>query len=68
MHFQVGQLKTPDVIADLFKVDGTDAKVTVEIEGNILGGAPEHVARVVAENSRRLRFEEHGGFEEERRV
>ena len=38
--------------------------VTLEIEAKIPGGAPEHVVRTVTENSRTLKFTNHG-FETE---
>jgi hypothetical protein len=39
-------------------------KVTLEIEAEIPNGAPEHVVRIVTENSRTLKFT-HQGFERE---
>ncbi len=43
---------------------GSEVKVTLEIEANIPSGAPENVVRTVTENSRTLKFKDHG-FEEE---
>jgi hypothetical protein len=42
-----------------------DARVTVtlEIEAEIPGGAPDHVVRTVTENCRTLRFAAASGFE-----
>jgi len=53
-----------EVIAYLAGLDGADVKVTLEIEAFIPGGASEHVVRTVTENSRTLKFENHG-FEKE---
>jgi hypothetical protein len=38
--------------------------VTLEIEADIPNGTPDHVVRIVTENSRTLKFD-HAGFEEE---
>ena len=43
---------------------GAKVKVTLEIEAEIPDGAPDHVVRVVTENSQTLKFTSHG-FEEE---
>ena len=39
-------------------------KVTLEIDAEISGGAPENVVRTVTENSRTLKFDSYG-FEKE---
>jgi len=43
---------------------GASVKVTLEIDAEVAGGAPESVVRTVTENSRTLKFTTHG-FEEE---
>jgi hypothetical protein len=43
---------------------GAGVQVTLEIEAEIPTGAPEHVVRTVTENSRTLKFANHG-FEED---
>ncbi len=53
-----------EVIAHLGGLVGSEVKVTLEIEANIPSGAPENVVRTVTENSRTLKFKDHG-FEEE---
>jgi len=53
-----------EVITHLAGLVGADVKVTLEIEADIPGGAPEHVVRTVTENSRTLKFGSHG-FEKE---
>jgi predicted AAA+ superfamily ATPase len=52
-----------EVIAHLAGLVGSNVQVTLEIQAEIPSGAPEHVVRVVTENSRTLRFQDHG-FEE----
>ena len=39
-------------------------RLTLEIEADIPDGAPEHVKRIVTENSRNLNFDD-SGFENE---
>ena len=53
-----------EVIAHLAGLVGADVKLTLEIEADIPEGAPEHVVRVVTENSSSLGFED-SGFESE---
>jgi hypothetical protein len=53
-----------EVIAHLAGLVGTSLKVTLDIEADIPGGAPEKVVRTVTENSRTLKFTSHG-FEKE---
>jgi hypothetical protein len=52
-----------EVVAHLAGLVGSNVRVTLEIEAEIPSGAPEHVVRVVTENSRTLRFTSQG-FEE----
>ena len=51
-----------EVIAHLSGLMGADVNLTLEIEANIPDGTPEHVVRIVIENSRSLKFED-SGFE-----
>jgi hypothetical protein len=53
-----------EVIAHLVGLMGSSVTVTLEIEADISGGAPENVVRTVTENSRTLRFSSYG-FEHE---
>jgi hypothetical protein len=53
-----------EVIAHLAGLVGAGVQVTLEIEAEIPTGAPEHVVRTVTENSRTLKFANHG-FEED---
>lgn len=53
-----------EVIAHLVGLVGASVTVTLEIEAEIPGGAPEHVVRTVTENARTLKFTSQG-FEEE---
>jgi len=53
-----------EVIAHLGGLVGATVKVTLEIEVDIPGGAPDQVVRTVTENSRTLKFTSHG-FEKE---
>jgi hypothetical protein len=52
------------VISHLAGLVGASVTVTLEIEAEIPGGAPEHVVRTVTENSRTLKFSTQG-FEDE---
>ena len=52
-----------EVIAHLEGLIGAEVTVTLEIEANIPGGAPDNVVRTVTENSRVLKFSDQG-FEE----
>jgi hypothetical protein len=53
-----------EVIAHIAGLTGAQVTVTLEIEATVPDGTPEHVVRVVTENSRTLRFTSHG-FERE---
>jgi len=53
-----------EVIAHLVGLVGSDVTVTLEIEARIPSGASDNVVRTVIENSRTLKFTNHG-FEEE---
>src|SRR4029077_21192742 len=53
-----------EVIAHLVGLVGSTVRVTLEIEAEIPGGAPDHVVRTVTENSRTLKFTQQG-FEKE---
>jgi hypothetical protein len=49
-----------EVIAHLAGLVGASVTVTLEIDAEVPGGAPEQVVRTVTENSRTLKFENHG--------
>jgi hypothetical protein len=53
-----------EVIAHLSGLVGAKVTVTLEVETEIPSGAPDHVVRVVTENSRTLNFTSQG-FEKE---
>jgi len=53
-----------EVVAHLSSLVGANVKITLEVEAEIPSGAPDHVVRVVTENSRTLNFTSHG-FEKE---
>ncbi|TMQ78943.1 Swt1 family HEPN domain-containing protein [Candidatus Accumulibacter phosphatis] len=53
-----------EVISHLVGLVGTRVTVTIEVEAEIPGGAPDHVVRTVTENSRTLKFASQG-FENE---
>lgn len=53
-----------EVVAHLVGLVGANVKVTLEIEAQIPGGAPDNVVRTVTENSRTLKFTSQG-FEKE---
>jgi predicted AAA+ superfamily ATPase len=53
-----------EVISHLVGLVGSNVHVTLEIEAEIPGGAPDNVVRTVTENSRTLKFLSHG-FEKE---
>jgi hypothetical protein len=53
-----------EVISHIAGLTGAQVTVTIEIEAMVPDGAPEHVVRIVTENSRTLRFTSHG-FETE---
>ena len=53
-----------EVIAHLEGLVGSEVRLTLEIEADIPDGAPEHVIRIVIENSRNLNFDD-SGFENE---
>lgn len=52
-----------EIIAHLLS-QGAEVTVTLEIQARLPEGAPEHLVRIVSENSRALRFESYG-FEQE---
>jgi hypothetical protein len=53
-----------EVIAHLVGLVGANVRVTLEIEAEVPTGVPDHVVRTVTENSRTLKFTNHG-FERE---
>ncbi|MFQ3661040.1 MAG: Swt1 family HEPN domain-containing protein [Chloroflexaceae bacterium] len=53
-----------EVIAHLTGLLGARVRVTLEIEAEIPDGTPDHVVRIVTENSRALKFTQ-AGFEED---
>ena len=53
-----------EVISHLSGIVGAEVKVTLEIEATVPDGAPENVVRTVTENSKTLKFRNHG-FEKE---
>ncbi|MGO3933092.1 Swt1 family HEPN domain-containing protein [Rhodopseudomonas pseudopalustris] len=53
-----------EVIAHLSGLVGSEVTVTLEIEARVQGGVPDNVVRTVTENSRTLKFKNHG-FESE---
>jgi hypothetical protein len=53
-----------EIISHLVGLVGSSVRVTLEIEAEIPNGAPENVVRTVTENSRTLKFTNHG-FERE---
>ncbi len=53
-----------EVLAHLVGLVGANVTVTLEIEADIPGGAPENVVRTVTQNGRDLKFTS-GGFESE---
>ena len=53
-----------EVLAHLVGLPNASVTVTLEIHAEIPGGAPDQVVRIVTENSRALKFIDHG-FEEE---
>ncbi len=54
-----------EVVAHLVGLVGSSVRVTLEIEAEIRGGAPENVVRTVTENGRTLKFKSGSGFETE---
>jgi predicted AAA+ superfamily ATPase len=54
-----------EVIAHLSGQLNAAVTVTLEIEAHLPDGASDHLVRTVTENTRVLKFEPHGGFEEE---
>jgi predicted AAA+ superfamily ATPase len=52
-----------EVVQHLAGLVGANVEVTLEIQADIPGGAPDHVVRTVTENSRTLKFKTYG-FEE----
>jgi hypothetical protein len=55
---------TDEVITHLVGLIGSSVRVTLEIDAEIPAGVPEQVVRTVTENSRTLKFTNHG-FESE---
>jgi predicted AAA+ superfamily ATPase len=53
-----------EVIAHIAGLTGAQVTVTLEIEAMVPDGTPEHVVRIITENSRTLKFTSHG-FERE---
>ena len=53
-----------EVISHLTALSGADVTVTLEIEAALPNGTPDHVVRIVTENSRTLKFKSQG-FEKE---
>jgi hypothetical protein len=53
-----------EVISHLSGLVGSSVKVTLEITAHVPGGVSESVVRTVTENSRALKFDNHG-FEQE---
>jgi hypothetical protein len=49
-----------EVIAHIAGLTGAQVIVTLEIEATVPDGTPEHVVRIVTENSRTLKFTNHG--------
>jgi predicted AAA+ superfamily ATPase len=54
-----------EVVTHLAGLVGSSVRVTLEIEAEIPGGAPDNVVRTVTENSRTLKFTSNSGFEME---
>jgi hypothetical protein len=55
---------TDEVITHLVGLLGSSVRVTLEIDAEIPAGVPDNVVRTVTENSRTLKFTNHG-FESE---
>jgi hypothetical protein len=53
-----------EVLTHLAGLVGANVRVTLEIEVDIPGGAPDHVVRIVTENGRTLKFQD-SAFESE---
>jgi len=53
-----------EVIQHLVKLEGSKVEITLEVQAQIPGGAPDDVVRTVSENCRTLKFE-HFAFEKE---
>ncbi|NLE77932.1 MAG: hypothetical protein GX605_14425, partial [Chloroflexi bacterium] len=53
-----------EVISHLSGLVGAKVRVTLEVEAEVPAGVPEHVVRIVTENSRTLKFTSQG-FETE---
>ena len=67
-HARVGKnasLVAEEVIAHIAGLVDADVKLTLHIEAKIPDGVPEHVERIVTENSRTLNFDKSSGFESE---
>jgi hypothetical protein len=53
-----------EVIAHLGALPNATVQVTLEISADVPAGVPDQVVRIVTENSRTLRFDNHG-FEQD---
>ena len=53
-----------EVVSHLSGLVGASVRVTIEIEADIPEGASDQIVRIVTENSRTLKFSDHG-FEKE---
>jgi hypothetical protein len=51
-------------VQHLTKLPGATVEVTIEVQAQIPGGAPDDVVRTISENCRTLKFK-HFDFEEE---
>lgn len=54
-----------EVLTHLVGLVGSSVRVTLEIEAEVPGGAPDNVVRIVTENSRTLKFTSSSGFDKE---
>jgi predicted AAA+ superfamily ATPase len=54
-----------ELVTHLVGLVGSSVRVTLEIEAEIPGGAPDNVVRTVTENGRTLKFTSNSGFETE---
>ncbi|HEV3276303.1 MAG TPA: Swt1 family HEPN domain-containing protein [Terriglobia bacterium] len=54
-----------EVVTHLAGLVGSTVRVTLEVEADVPGGAPDNVVRTVTENSRTLKFASNSGFETE---
>ena len=63
LHVMAGRI-ADEVISHIVGLVGSNVRVTLEIEAEIPGGAPDNVVRTVTENGRTLKFTSQG-FEKE---